>query len=168
MKILQKKQDVSLLSRQFRSASGGSICSSCKAFVHIHTSLSDLLLDIAWLLKDPTSGNFDRMVSASQIQRYCHLLDFLISNDSTLILGKILPNLIILTESIKSNTNDVDIVLLLKCMHNARDAICQKGGSIVLHSKRESFKPAQCCSQDDKLSVDRVNCQVRAINFVIC
>ncbi|XP_058723859.1 squamosa promoter-binding-like protein 7 [Vicia villosa] len=159
MKILQQKQDTSLLSKQFRSASGGSICSSCKAFVHIHASSSDLLVDIAWLLKDPTSENFDRMVSASQIQRYCHLLDFLINNDSTIILGKILQNLIILTESIKSNTNDVDIVQLLKCMHNARDAICQKGGSIVLHSKREGFKPARCCSQDDKLSVDEDNCQ---------
>ncbi|CAI8590806.1 unnamed protein product [Vicia faba] len=109
MKILQQKQDVSLLSKQFRSASVGSICSSCKAFVHIHTSSSDLLVDIAWLLKDPTSEFFDRM--------------------------------------------------LLKCMHNARDAICQKGESIVWNSKREGFKPAQCCSQDDKLSVDEVNSQ---------
>ncbi|CAJ2658553.1 unnamed protein product [Trifolium pratense] len=159
MKILQQKLDASLRSKQFRSASGGSVCSSCEAFVHTHTSSSDLLVDIAWLLKDPASENFDRMISASQIQRYCHLLDFLISNDSTIILGKILPNLIILTESMKSNINDVDMFQLLKCMQNAKDVICQKGGGLVLHSKMDDFKPGQYCSQDDKLSVVEVNSQ---------
>lgn len=159
LKILQQKLDASLLSKQFRSASGSSICSSCEAFVHIHTSSSDLLVDIAWLLKDPTSENFDRMVSASQIQRYCYLLDFLICNDSTIILGKILPNLISITKSMKSNISDVDMDQLLKGMCNARDAICRKGGGIVLNSKMEGFKPAQCSSQNAKLSVVEVNSQ---------
>ncbi|GAU20040.1 hypothetical protein TSUD_381320 [Trifolium subterraneum] len=159
MKILQPKLDASHRSKQFRSASGGSVCSSCEAFVQIHTSSSDLLVDIAWLLKDPTSENFDRIISASQIQRYCYLLDFLISNDSTIILGKILPNLTILTESMKSNISDVDMFQLLKCMQNAKDAICQKGRGLVLHSKMDDFKPGQCCSQDDKLSVVEINTQ---------
>lgn len=169
MKTLQKKLDISLLSEQFQSASGVSICSSCKAFAHIQTSSSDLLVDIAWLLKDPTSENFDRVMTASQIQRYCYLLDFLICNDSTIILGKILPNLIILTESMKSNMSDVDMTQLLKCMHNARDAIYrkhQKGGGIVLHSQMEGFRPGQSRSQDKLLSVAEVNSQVRAINFL--
>ncbi|RDX83112.1 Squamosa promoter-binding-like protein 7, partial [Mucuna pruriens] len=166
MKTLQQKLDVSLLSKQFRSASGGSVCSSCETFALSHASSSDLLLDIAWLLKDTTSENFDRVMTASQIQRYCHLLDFLICNDSTIILGKILPNLIILTESMKSDvvitrTSDVDMTRLLNHIHDARNAIYQKhqkGGGIIVHSEMEGFKPAQDCTQDNKLSV-RVNSQ---------
>lgn len=167
MKRLQKKLDVSLLYKQFRSAAGGSICSSCEAFVHTQTSSSlDLLLDIAWLLKNPASENFERVVSTSHIQRCCYLLDFLVCNDSTIMLGKILPNLIILTEIVKSNLSDVDTAQLLKCMGNARDAIYQKhhkGGGIVFHSKMED---CQSCSQDDMLSVVEVNSQVRVINFL--
>ncbi|KHN37527.1 Squamosa promoter-binding-like protein 7 [Glycine soja] len=161
MKTLQQKLDVSLLSKQFRSASGGSICSSCETFALSHTSSSDLLVDIAWLLKDTTSENFDRVMTASQIQRYCHLLDFLICNDSTIILGKILPNLMILTESMKSNvvinrTSDVDIMQLLNHIHNARNAVYQKhpkSESIIVHSEMKGFILAQGCSQDNKLSV---------------
>lgn len=174
MKTLQQKLDVSLLSKQFRSASGGSICSSCETFALSHTSSSDLLVDIAWLLKDTTSENFDRVMTASQIQRYCHLLDFLICNDSTIILGKILPNLIILTESMESNnvvinrTSDVDITQLLNHIHNASNVICQKhqqSRSIIVHSEMEGFKLAQGCSQDNMLSV-AINSQVRTINFL--
>ncbi|KAG4945829.1 hypothetical protein JHK87_041836 [Glycine soja] len=162
MKTLQQKLDVSLLSKQFQSASGGSICSSCETFALSHTSSSDLLVDIAWLLKDTTSENFDRVMTASQIQRYCHLLDFLICNDSTIILGKILPNLIILTESMESNnvvinrTSDVDITQLLNHIHNASNVIYQKhqqSRSIIVHSEMEGFKLAQGCSQDNMLSV---------------
>ncbi|KAL2341184.1 hypothetical protein Fmac_009124 [Flemingia macrophylla] len=162
MKTLQQKLDVSLLSKEFRFASGDSICSSCETFALGQMSSSDLLVDIAWLLKDTTtSENFDRVMTASQIQRYCHLLDFLISNDSTFILGKILPNLTILTESMKSNivinrTSDVDMTQLLNHIHNARNTICQKNrkdGGIIMHSETESFKLAQDCSQDNKLSV---------------
>jgi len=63
----------------------------------------------------------------------------------------------------KSNISDVDMDQLLKGMCNARDAICRKGGGIVLDSKMEDFKPAQCSSQNAKLSVVEVNSQVRAI-----
>ncbi|XP_027353402.1 squamosa promoter-binding-like protein 7 isoform X3 [Abrus precatorius] len=167
MKTLQQKLDISLLSRQFQSASGGSICSSCEDFALRHASSSDLLVDIAWLLKDPTSETFDRLMTASQIHRYCHLLDFLMCNDSSVILGKILPNLIFLTESMKSNIvinrmGDVDMTPLLKCIHNARDAIYQnhlKGGDIGVHSEMEAFKLAQGCSKNDMLSVVAVTTQ---------
>lgn len=174
MKTLQQKLDVSLLSKQFQSASGGSICSSCETFALSHTSSSDFLVDIAWLLKDTTSENFDRVMTASQIQRYCHLLDFLICNDSTIILGKILPNLIILTESVESNnvvinrTSDVDIMQLLNHIHNARNAVYQKhpkSESIIVHSEMKGFILAQGCSQDNKLSV-AINSQVGTINFI--
>lgn len=175
MKTLQQKLDASLPSKQFQSASGDSICSSCEALAHRHTASSDLLVDIAWLLKDPTSESFDRVMTASQIQRYCYLLDFLICNDSTIILGRILPNLIILTESMKSNfvinrIGDIDMTELLKCMHNARDAICQKhrkDGGVVAPSEMEDFEAAQSCSQNNMQSVVAVNYQVWIIAFLL-
>lgn len=171
MKTLQQKLDSSLLSKQFRSASGGSICSSCETFTLSHAS-SDLLVDIAWLLKDTTSENFDRVMTASQIQRYCHLLDFLMCNESTVILKKILPNLIILTENMKSNfvinrTSYVDTRQLLNHIHDAQIAIYQKhqkNGSIIVQPEMESFKLAHGCSQDSKISV-AINSQVRTNNF---
>ncbi|OIV91954.1 hypothetical protein TanjilG_23215 [Lupinus angustifolius] len=162
MKRLQQELDVSLLSEQFQSVSVGSVCSSCQAFALRHTSSSsDLLVDIAWLLKDPTSENFDRVMTASQIQRYCYLLGFLICNDSTIILGKILPNLTILTEIMRSNVvtnrmSDIDMTELLKCMHSARDVISQKlhkGGGITVDSEMEGVKVAQSCFQDNMPSV---------------
>lgn len=173
MKTLEQKLDVSFLSKQFKSASGGSICSSCETLALSYESSSDLLVDIAWLLKDTTSESFDRVITASQIQRYCHLLDFLISNDLTIILGKILPNLIILTESMKSNisinrTSDVDMTQLLNHIHNARNAIYEKhkkGGGIIVHSEMDGFKLAQGYSQDNKLSV-AANSKVRTNNFL--
>ncbi|ESW19842.1 hypothetical protein PHAVU_006G159700 [Phaseolus vulgaris] len=161
MKTLQQKLDSSLLSKQFRSASGGSICSSCETFTLSHTS-SDLLVDIAWLLKDTTSENFDRVMTASQIQRYCHLLDFLMCNESTVMLKKILPNLIILTESMKSNflinrTSYVDTRQLLNHIHDAQIAIYQKhqkNGSIITLPEMESLKLEQGCSQDSKIATN--------------
>ena len=174
MKTLQQRLDASLHSKQFQSTSGGSICSSCEAFARRHTSSSDLLVDIAWLLKNPTSENFDRVMTASQIQRYCYLLDFLICNDSTIILEKILPNLVILTESMKSNivintTGDVHVTQLLNGMHSARDVIYQKrqkGRGIAVHSEMEGFRNAQTCSQDNLLSVAEIKSQVRMTNFL--
>ncbi|OIV95809.1 hypothetical protein TanjilG_20259 [Lupinus angustifolius] len=160
MKRLQQKLDLSLLSKQFQSSAVGSVCSSCQAFALRHTSSSDLLVDIAWLLKDPTSENFDRVMTASQIQRYCYLLDFLICNDSTIILHKILPNLMILTESMESNVvanrmSGIDMTHLLKCMHNARDVVYHKQhkGGVIVHSEMEGFKVAQSCFQDYMPSV---------------
>ncbi|CAJ1962283.1 unnamed protein product [Sphenostylis stenocarpa] len=160
MKTLQQKLDLSLLSKQFRSASDGSICSSCETFALSHTS-SDLLVDIAWLIKDNTSEFFDRVMTASQIQRYCHLLDFLMCNDSTIILEKILPNLITLTEGMKSNfvinrMSDIHTSQILNQIHNAKNAIYQKhpkNGSIIVLSEMKDFKLAQGCSQDNKLPV---------------
>ncbi|KAL1358398.1 hypothetical protein HN51_003674 [Arachis hypogaea] len=166
MRTLQQRLDESLHSKQFQSTSGGSICSLCEDFAHRHTS-SDLLVDIAWLLKNPTSENFERMMTASQIQRYCYLLDFLICHDSILILEKILPKLVIFTEGLKSNivisrTSDVDVTQLLNCMHLARDVINQnhqKGRGIVVHSETEGFRIEKTCSQDSLPSVSRIKSQ---------
>ncbi|MED6156937.1 Squamosa promoter-binding-like protein [Stylosanthes scabra] len=166
MTALQQRLDESLHSKRFQSTSDGSICSLCEDFAHSH-SLSDLLVDIAWLLKNPTSENFERIMTASQIQRYCYLLDFLICNDSLLILEKILPKLLILTESLKSNivisrTSDVDLTRLLNCMHLARDVIYQnhqKGRGIVVHSETEGFRIAKTCTLDSLPSVSGIKSQ---------
>lgn len=173
---LQQKLDVSLPSQQSQSALGGSICIFCEAFALRHTAYSDLLLDIAWLLKDPTLEDFHRAMTASQIQRICYLIDFLMCNELTVILGRILQNLIILTEKIETNNvinrmSEVDMTLLLKQMCLAKDFLYQKhqrGRDLVVHSaEMEGQKVAQSYYQDNLPSVVAINNQVSALN-VLC
>ncbi|KAI4345510.1 hypothetical protein L6164_012625 [Bauhinia variegata] len=155
IEALQQRLDASLLSKQLKSASAGSICNSCKASILRHTAYSDLLLDISWLLKDPTSENFHRAMTASQVQRFCYLLDFLIFNDSSIILRKILQNLTTLTENLESSntisgvSND-DLLLLKKCMNHARgvlDLKHQNGGCLLMYSEMKQHTVAECSFQ---------------------
>ncbi|KAK4266467.1 hypothetical protein QN277_027383 [Acacia crassicarpa] len=161
---MQQKLDTSLLSKQIDPASGSSICSFCEAFALRHTAYSDLLLDIAWLLKDPTSEDFHRAMTTSQIQRFCYLIDFLMCNELIVILGKILRNLDILTESMELNNvinrmSEADMTLLLKHTCQAREFLCQKhqkGEDLILHSvlsEMEGHKVAPSCYQDKIQSV---------------
>ncbi|XP_054805595.1 squamosa promoter-binding-like protein 7 [Prosopis cineraria] len=167
---LQQKPDVSLLSKQMQAASGGSICSFCEAFALRHTAYSDLLLDIAWLLKDPTSEDFHRAMTSSQIQRFCYLIDFLMCNDLVVILGKILGNLNILTDNMETNNvinrmSEVDLTLLLKHTCQAREFLHQKhrrGGDFVVYSvfsEMHGHKVAPSCYQDNIPSVVKISNQ---------
>ncbi|XP_028759863.1 squamosa promoter-binding-like protein 7 isoform X2 [Neltuma alba] len=170
LETMQQKLDMSLLSKQMQAASGSSICSFCEAFALRHTAYSDLLLDIAWLLKDPTSEDFQRAMTASQIQRFCYLIDFLMCNELMVILEKILRNLNILTESMEMNNvlnrmSEADVTLLLKHTCQAREFLYQKhqrGGDLVLHSvssEMEGRKVAPSCYQDNIPSVVTISNQ---------
>lgn len=174
VEMMQQKLDVSLLSRLSESSSGCSICSFCEAFALRHTAYSDFLLDVAWLLKDPTSEDFHRAMTASQIQRLCCLIDFLKCHELTVILGKVLQNLIILTENIETNNvinrlSEIDMTLLSEHMYQARYFLAQKhqrSGDLVF-SEMEGHKVAQSHYQDNIPSVVAINSQVRTLNFCI-
>ncbi|KAJ7955020.1 Squamosa promoter-binding-like protein [Quillaja saponaria] len=170
MKILEQRLDASLLSNGSQFASIGYLCESCKASAMRKTTYSDFILDVGWLLKEPTVENSHKTIEASQIKRFSCLLDFLVCNDSTIILEKILRNLEILTEDIDLNhvingASDVDMRLLQKSIDHARYVLSnkhQRSGGFLLHSlysRLKGYRFSQSCSEDKMQMVSRTTIQ---------
>ncbi|OMO53755.1 Transcription factor, SBP-box [Corchorus capsularis] len=124
MKSIQQRLDVSLFGERSKFSATVSLLEACKASSLRQKAYSELLLDIAWLLREPKLENIQETMASSQIQRFNCLLSFLIDNKLTVILKKVLKNLKIVVEKIGFNgTNDSDIRLLQKHMEYARDIL---------------------------------------------
>ncbi|KAF5738665.1 putative Squamosa promoter binding protein-like 7 [Tripterygium wilfordii] len=161
LKTIQQGFDESFFSKGSHCPSGVSVCDACEVSAKRQRAFSEILLDIAWLLKEPASEYLQQ--STSQIQRVNRLLDFLICNESTIILAKVLQNLKIPVDykKISGSFNDAigaDMMLLQKHMDYARD-LCQKNcesDSLVLQSEQAVTK-LDCISgsrfQSDLVSI---------------
>lgn len=169
MEILQQRFDASLFLKGSEIAAIGPLTDSCEVSALRHSTFAEFLLDIAWLLKYPASENFQKPLTASQIQRFNNILSFLICHDSTTILEKLLEKLQIVLnnmkfDSIVNGTFDADLSLLEKYTDNAREIVRKKhkkSGSLVLQSGSvpKGNTISQSASKDNVLSV---NGQVRA------
>ncbi|KAJ7980187.1 Squamosa promoter-binding-like protein [Quillaja saponaria] len=170
MKILQQRFDASLISKRSQFAYVGYLCESCNASAVRQTTYSDLILDVGWLLKEPSVETSHKTMTSSQIERFSCLLDFLICNDSTIILEKIVRNLEILTEnsnlnSVVNSTNDVDMRLLQKSIDHARCLLSNKhprSGGFFLHSLYSwlrGYRISRSCSQDNMKMVSTITIQ---------
>ncbi|KAL5852517.1 hypothetical protein ACOSQ3_007635 [Xanthoceras sorbifolium] len=143
MKLIQHRIEASLFPERSQFVAGGSICNLCGISALRQTALSEFLLDIAWLLKVPASETCQQIMSASQIQRFNSLLSYLIHNESTAILEKMLQHLKILIDRMGLNSAlivsmDTDIGLLLRYMDYAKDILnqkLQKDGGLMQHSR---------------------------------
>ncbi|XWS13986.1 hypothetical protein CRYUN_Cryun36dG0085300 [Craigia yunnanensis] len=138
----------------------GSLLETCEASTFRQGAYSELVLDIAWLLREPKLENVQETMASSQIQRFNCLLSFLIQNESTVILKKVLQNLKIVVEKTGFNgTNDSDIRMLQIFMDYARDILSnklQKGENPVLISEnieQEKNWYPQSSFKNDELSV---------------
>ncbi|KAM2656994.1 hypothetical protein EV1_012418 [Malus domestica] len=165
MKTIQKRYEESFSSQGLRFSFTGSLSNSCEASSLRHTAFSEVILDIAWLLKKPSSENFQQIITASQIQRFNYLLNFLISIKSTTILDKVLQNLETLMAKMELNSAnngsiDADMRLLQNYMNYARDLLCQKfesSGRLV--KKEDLVSQSQTCFQNDGKLVAPFHCQ---------
>ncbi|KAJ0979695.1 hypothetical protein J5N97_015169 [Dioscorea zingiberensis] len=104
---------------------------SCEPFALRQAAMSDILLDIAWLLKDPRMGKSKVAFSSTNVQRITCLLQYLTRNEFISILEEILPNLdYIISENgfdeLVGKTSDADFELFLKHVNQARDTISQR------------------------------------------
>lgn len=95
------------------------------------TAFSEFLLDVAWLMKDPASENIGNISVLTQIRRFRHLLNFLISNNSTALLEKVFQSMKSFINQIKSNElvngiGDDDMKLFHECMDQAREILSGK------------------------------------------
>ncbi|GLT72493.1 hypothetical protein SLA2020_444240 [Shorea laevis] len=162
MEILQRRFYASLFLKGSEIADIGSPCDSFEFSAMRQSTFSEFLLDVAWLLKEPASESFQQSVTASQIQRFNSLLNFLICYDSTTILDKLLEKLKIVISDMKFNStgngSDADLSLLQKHIGNARHILhkkYKKSESSVLQSGSASRgnSVSESCSQDNVLSI---------------
>ena len=132
METIQKRLEESLFVRGLPDvSSGGCLLNSCEASSLRHREFSEIILDIAWLLRKPSSENVQHIMTSSQAQRFNHLLNLLIFFKSTTVLDKVLENLKTLMDNVEINNPnsgsiDADMRLLQKYMDHARDILCQK------------------------------------------
>lgn len=111
-------------------------------------AISEFLVDVGWLLKEPSSENLHHSLSASQIQQLAGLLNFLMENGSTVILEKILLILRNLMAKFEVNSGNggshgANIDVLMKKVEFARDFLRrrhEKMGGLVLHSQFSALK----------------------------
>ncbi|KAA8548538.1 hypothetical protein F0562_000195 [Nyssa sinensis] len=130
MTTMQQKFDASLFSKQSQFAAINSLSDSCEFSVLRQRTFSELLLDIAWLLKEPAFFNI-RHICSLQMERFNYILDFVIHKESTTILERILQNMQILMDDMKSNgpangNADNDTRLFQRHMDHARDTVYHK------------------------------------------
>uniref|UniRef100_A0A5B7AUV9 Putative squamosa promoter-binding-like protein 7 n=1 Tax=Davidia involucrata TaxID=16924 RepID=A0A5B7AUV9_DAVIN len=144
MKTMQQKLNASLHSKQSQFAAISSLSDSCKFSVLRQRAFSEFLLDIAWLLKEPALENVQH-ISSLQIERFNCLLNFLLHNESTTILERVLQYMKILMNNMKLNdppNGTTDTRLFQRNMDHARDILLQKfqeRGDSLVHSENDMF-----------------------------
>nr|DAD37871.1 TPA_asm: hypothetical protein HUJ06_008512 [Nelumbo nucifera] len=166
MQALQQKFDVSLCSERHHLEVADAISGESKVLLLRQTAMSELLLDIAWLLKESELGNVQSFSTCTQIQRFNCLLDFLIKNNSTVVLTKVIESLKVLMGSEYNTINATDDRVRLfweymdsasKIVHrrfqHAKDLRTFSGSSMP---EKDSFP--QSYDQDD------VNCSIQSNN----
>ncbi|KAF6138672.1 hypothetical protein GIB67_009866 [Kingdonia uniflora] len=90
-------------------------------------SMSEILIDIAWLLEESKLEDILNLTTPMQIQRLNHLLSFLIENKFTVILERILQfrKILVVAEnlhnSVFTKANDADIRLFEKYINQGRE-----------------------------------------------
>lgn len=154
METIQKRFEESLfLQGSSHVSSSGSQLNSCEASSLRHTAFSEVILDIAWLLRKPPSENVQQIMTSTQAQRFNNLLNLLIFFKSTTILEKVLENLKSLMDSVEMNsphsgTTEADMRLLQKYMNHAHDILHQKfqnSGDLVV-------QPGSLVQKEDLIS----------------
>ncbi|KAF9605281.1 hypothetical protein IFM89_015897 [Coptis chinensis] len=142
MKMLHKRLDDTLFSKETHHVVLDGNREPCKGFALRQGAVSELLLDIGWLLKEPKLDDMQNHLNSTQIQRFNCLLRFLIQNESTHVLEKILHSLKIIGNANKfynpdNVVIDADVVLFHKHVEYATEIVNQRFGRMggqVLHS----------------------------------
>ncbi|XP_043709353.1 squamosa promoter-binding-like protein 7 [Telopea speciosissima] len=149
MQMVQQMFEESLCSKRHQVAVTDAVSESCEVFALKQAAMSELILDIGWLLKEPKSENFQGVLTSTDIQRLNCLLDFLIKNEFTTILEKILQSQRTMIHKEVFNSidgiDDANMRLFHKSMNHAREIIHRKyqhAGDSVPHpgnSKKNAF-----------------------------
>lgn len=135
IKIMQKRFDLSICPRDSQSRA---------SFLHEkavlrHKEFTELISEVAWLLKEPTLESMEYLFTTSQLQRFTCLLKFLVENESTIILERVLCYMKIRVDrSVPTGIPEADMRLFQRTMSLATDILGQeqvKRLNLVLHPR---------------------------------
>ncbi|XP_059311947.1 squamosa promoter-binding-like protein 7 [Lycium ferocissimum] len=119
---------------QRKFCSGGSestaVCSPCEASTSRTSEFSEFMLDIAWLLREPSSENVQILASV-QMQRFNYLLNILMESQSTIILERVLSyfeNMV--KRNFLAGITDAEMRLFQRNIHEKRNLLKER-----LHTK---------------------------------
>ncbi|PIA39408.1 hypothetical protein AQUCO_02600098v1 [Aquilegia coerulea] len=159
MKTLQQRLDDPLFAKEFRHPDPDATCDLCEGYVLQQTAMSELLLDIGWLLREPTLIDLQKHLTFTEIQRFNSLLNFLIEKESKVVLDKILHALTIAMDSKKfynddNMNNSAEMRLFQKNVEYASKKINQRirdVGEQELHSGNsvKEVDLSECCGEND-------------------
>lgn len=126
MKQIEQKFNATLVpeGQGFTACCSSTCC--CRVFGERQSTFSGLLLDIAWSVKVPSVDCTKQTINRCQIKRYNRVLNYLIQNNSSSILGNVLHNLETLVKKMEPDslvhcTCDCDVRLLHENMNLASD-----------------------------------------------
>lgn len=98
--------------------------STCKILASQQSEFSELVLDVAWLLKKPAS---EQKLTSSHIQRLNSLLEYLVEKESTFILNGLYSSLrSAIDNNLVVGDSDSDVRLLHTNMDTARRRLAPK------------------------------------------
>ncbi|GAA0186432.1 hypothetical protein LIER_33720 [Lithospermum erythrorhizon] len=123
MKLIQQRLGISYTSKRRQLAP---TCSLCDVSVSQQLRLSEFILDVAWLLREPLMDDL-AFVPSTQIRRFIHLTKFLIENESSSILARVLHSMKVLVErNPLTGVSDVDMRLFWSNIDIAKDKLSRR------------------------------------------
>uniref|UniRef100_A0A2P2LXF6 SBP-type domain-containing protein n=1 Tax=Rhizophora mucronata TaxID=61149 RepID=A0A2P2LXF6_RHIMU len=161
--------------QQTFKASNLSIARQCEASSLRQMTFSELLLDIAWSLKNPCE-NFQPFMTPLWNKRLNALLDFSLRHDLTTILDRIHQNLRITMDksgvnNLMNGNGDADMRQLQECIDYSIDALLKKGyrsqdlAFQLEYTMQEGDIISDSCSGSDVSSVPTFSSEVRMPAF---
>lgn len=114
-----------------QNAVSGASPAMCEFFVSRQNAISELLLDVAWLLKEPCMDGRESLFSSENVHRLTSLLKFLIQNRLFSIIEVVLQywdNIVDGKGFDKSENwhSDADMRLLHEYVNHAKGILCQR------------------------------------------
>lgn len=121
---MQHKFDKYQVSKESKVAATSS---SFELFVLRQKYLSELILDVAWLFKEPAPVNMQNIPVSFQIQRFNYILEVLIENESTAMLQRALKYMkIVMDNCLTTGIADADMRVYQRNINQVTDILGQK------------------------------------------
>ncbi|RAL44312.1 hypothetical protein DM860_015672 [Cuscuta australis] len=125
--------NTSLQPKVAKIASG---CPSCEHSDLRDSKLSDFMLDVAWLIREPAVEETTQLLTSNRMQRFRRLLNLLIENESTSILQRALTHIKVVVDSsaVVANVTDPEINTFRATLDGTEAILSQrfKGGDILM------------------------------------
>lgn len=161
---MQHKFDRYQVSKESKVAATGS---SFEHFVSRQKYLSEIILDVAWLFKEPAPVNTQNIPVSFQIQRFNYILEILIENESTAMLERALKYMkVVMDNCLTTGIADADMRVYQRNINQATDILGQKlpqkvDSTLLVRNLIPEENDFDQRFENDELSLVSVSNQVR-------